>query len=98
MDALIAFWSHALAAVLFVALMIWRLGEASRQPGQRLLVGAFAMTACWAWLSAVAPARPWSAMPKAPATCSGSACSTACRAPARTASTASAWSMARSPR
>jgi putative PEP-CTERM system histidine kinase len=54
-SALISFWSHALAAVLFLALMIWRLGEASRQPGQRLLVGAFAMTACWAWLSAVAP-------------------------------------------
>jgi putative PEP-CTERM system histidine kinase len=54
-DALIAFWSHALAAVLFLALMIWRLGEAARQPGQRLLVGALAMTACWAWLSAVAP-------------------------------------------
>ena len=33
MDALISFWSHALAATLFVALMIWRLGEASRQPG-----------------------------------------------------------------
>ncbi len=55
MDALISFWSHALAAVLFLALMIWRLREASRQPGQRLLVGAFAMTAFWAWLSAVAP-------------------------------------------
>ena len=55
MDALISFWSHALAAVLFLALMIWRLGEASRHPGQRLLVGAFAMTAFWAWLSAVAP-------------------------------------------
>ena len=25
MDALIAFWSHALAAVLFAALMLWRL-------------------------------------------------------------------------
>src|SRR3982750_1493432 len=58
MDALIAFWSHGLAAPLFVALMIWRLGEASRQPGQRLLVGAFAMTACWAWLSAVTPGEP----------------------------------------
>ena len=31
MDALIAFWSHALAAILFVALLIWRLGEAARQ-------------------------------------------------------------------
>ncbi len=55
MDALISFWSHALAAALFAALMIWRLGEAARQPGQRLLAGAFALTACWAWLGAVVP-------------------------------------------
>lgn len=55
MDALIAFWSHALAAVLFTALMIWRLGQAARQPAQRLLAGAFALTACWAWLSAIMP-------------------------------------------
>ena len=55
MDALINFWSHALAAVMFLSLAIWRLGEASRQPGQRLLVASFAMTACWAWISAVAP-------------------------------------------
>jgi len=57
-NALIAFWSHALAAVLFVALLIWRLGEASRQPGQRLLLAALAMTACWAWLSGVTPNDP----------------------------------------
>jgi putative PEP-CTERM system histidine kinase len=56
--ALIAFWSHALAAGCFAALMIWRLGEAARQPEQRLLAGAFALTACWAWLAAVAPAAP----------------------------------------
>ncbi|MEA3059105.1 MAG: hypothetical protein QOE50_517, partial [Sphingomonadales bacterium] len=56
MDALITFWSHALAAACFAALMLWRLGEAARQPGQRLLAGAFALTACWAWLGAVAPA------------------------------------------
>lgn len=55
MEALIGFWSHALAAVLFLALMIWRLGDAARQPAQRVLAGAFAMTACWAWLSAVMP-------------------------------------------
>ena len=55
MDALISFWSHALAAACFAALMIWRLGEAARQPAQRLLAGAFAITACWAWLGAVAP-------------------------------------------
>jgi putative PEP-CTERM system histidine kinase len=54
-DALIAFWSHALAAALFTALMIWRLGAAARQPAQRLLAGAFALTACWAWLTAVGP-------------------------------------------
>ncbi|HEX8936843.1 MAG TPA: XrtA/PEP-CTERM system histidine kinase PrsK [Sphingomicrobium sp.] len=58
MDALISFWSHALAAALFTALMIWRLGEAARQPGQRLLAGAFALTACWAWLGAVVPDEP----------------------------------------
>jgi len=55
---LVAFWSHALAAVLFLALMIWRLGDAARQPAQRVLAGAFAMTACWAWLSAVMPGEP----------------------------------------
>jgi putative PEP-CTERM system histidine kinase len=58
MDALIAFWSHALAAALFAALMVWRLGEAARQPAQRLLAGAFAVTACWAWLTAVAASGP----------------------------------------
>jgi putative PEP-CTERM system histidine kinase len=54
-DALIAFWSHALAAALFAALTIWRLGYAARQPGQRLLAGALGVTACWAWLTAVTP-------------------------------------------
>ena len=58
MSALIAFWSYALAAVAFGALGIARLGEAARQPGQRLLLGAFALTACWAWLNAVAPGDP----------------------------------------
>jgi putative PEP-CTERM system histidine kinase len=58
---LVAFWSHALAAVLFLALMIWRLGDAARQPAQRVLAGAFAMTACWAWLSAVMPGEPLTA-------------------------------------
>src|SRR3569623_3548671 len=38
--------------------MIWRLGDAARQPGQRLLAGAFALTSCWAWLASVAPAAP----------------------------------------
>jgi putative PEP-CTERM system histidine kinase len=57
-DALITFWSHALAAMLFASLLLWRVGEASRQPGQRLLLAAFAMTACWAWLEAVTPHDP----------------------------------------
>lgn len=58
MGALIGFWSHALAAALFSALLIWRLGNAARQPSQRLLAGAFALTACWAWLSAVSWGDP----------------------------------------
>jgi putative PEP-CTERM system histidine kinase len=57
-DGLIAFWSHALAAILFVALLIWRLGEASARPAQRLLLASLAMTACWAWLAAVLPNDP----------------------------------------
>jgi len=57
-DALIAFWSHALAAALFAALTIWRLGDAARRPAQRLLAGAFALTTCWAWLSGVTPGEP----------------------------------------
>jgi putative PEP-CTERM system histidine kinase len=52
---LIYFWSHALAATLFSALLIWRLSAGARQPGHRLLLGAFALTASWAWLEAVAP-------------------------------------------
>jgi putative PEP-CTERM system histidine kinase len=56
--ALIAFWSHALAAALFAALTLWRLGDAARQPAQRLLAGALAVTTFWAWLSAVAPGAP----------------------------------------
>ena len=55
MDALIGFWSHALAAALFAALSLWRGRDAAREPAQRLLLGAFAVTACWAWLAAVTP-------------------------------------------
>ena len=58
MTGLITFWSHALAAACFAALMIWRLGEAARRPAQRLLAAAFAITACWAWLGAIAPSAP----------------------------------------
>jgi putative PEP-CTERM system histidine kinase len=53
MDALIGFWGHALAAAAFAALLAWRVIEPSRRPGERVLLAAFALTACWAWLSAI---------------------------------------------
>jgi putative PEP-CTERM system histidine kinase len=55
MSLIAAFWSHALAATMFASLLIWRLGAGARQPGHRLLLGAFALTACWAWLEAIGP-------------------------------------------
>ncbi len=53
MHGLIVFWSHTLAAVVFAALVVWRLSAGTRQPGQRLLLAAFALTCCWAWLTAI---------------------------------------------
>src|ERR1700745_3002553 len=61
MDALIGFWSHALAAAFFAALTLSLLGEGGApppHPAQRLVAGALAMTACWAWLAAVTPDDP----------------------------------------
>ncbi len=58
MEGLISFWSYALAASMFVALLIWRVGAGARQAGHRLLLGAFALTACWAWLSAIDYGHP----------------------------------------
>ena len=55
MSPLISFWSHALAATMFASLLVWRLFAGARQPGHRLLLGAFALTACWAWISAIEP-------------------------------------------
>ena len=52
------FWSHAMAAALFVSLILWRLSSGVRLPAQRLLLAGFALTACWAWLAAIAPASP----------------------------------------
>lgn len=60
MQALISFWSHALCAACFLGLLIWRLG-AIRQHDQRLLLAGFAVTACWAWLSAILPGDPLAA-------------------------------------
>ena len=52
---MIAQWSYGLAAVTFAALLVWRLFSGARQPGQWLLLAGFALTACWAWLAAIAP-------------------------------------------
>ena len=57
MQALIAFWSYALCAAAFLGLLIWRL-SAIRNQDQRLLLAGFAVTACWAWLSAILPGDP----------------------------------------
>ena len=61
MQALISFWSHAVAAAAFASLLVWRLGAGKPQDGQRLLLAGFALTVCWAWLSAVAPGEPLAA-------------------------------------
>src|SRR5688572_3195156 len=58
MDGLISFWSYGLAAAMFVALLIWRIGAGAHQTGHRLLLAAFALTACWAWLSAIGSGHP----------------------------------------
>ena len=56
MEALVAFWSHALAAALFSALVLWELRRGIRIGGEhRMLLAALALTACWAWLTAVEP-------------------------------------------
>ena len=60
MQALIAFWSHALCAAAFLGLLIWRLSS-SRQQDQRLLLAGFAVTSCWAWLNAILPGDPLTA-------------------------------------
>ena len=52
MNALIAFWSYAIAACLFASIILWRLRERLDHPG-RLLVGAYFATAAWASVSAI---------------------------------------------
>jgi hypothetical protein len=58
MSPLIPFWSHALAAAMFTSLLAWRVGAGTRLAGQRLLLAAFAVTACWAFLKAIAFDNP----------------------------------------
>ncbi|HEY1144144.1 MAG TPA: XrtA/PEP-CTERM system histidine kinase PrsK [Sphingomicrobium sp.] len=57
MGALIVFWSHALCAAAFLGLLFWRVTEI-RQQEQKLLLAGFAVTACWAWLTAILPGAP----------------------------------------
>ena len=52
MNALIAFWTYAIAACLFASIMLWRLRERLEGPA-RLLVGAYFATAVWATVSAI---------------------------------------------
>ena len=54
MDSLITFWTHALAAALFASLVLWELRRGRLFDEQRMLLAAFALTGCWAWLTAVA--------------------------------------------
>ena len=51
----LGFGGYAAAALLFSALILWRSRRGVSQPAQRLLLAGFALTACWAWLSAIAP-------------------------------------------
>lgn len=55
METLIAFWSHALAALLFAGLTAWELRRGIGEGQQRLLLAAFALTAVWAWVTAIEP-------------------------------------------
>jgi len=54
-QALIAFWTHALAAALFASLTLWELRRGIGESEQRMLLAAFALTGCWAWITALAP-------------------------------------------
>jgi putative PEP-CTERM system histidine kinase len=54
-DALISFWTHALAAALFASLTLWELRRGLVESEHRMLLAAFALTSIWAWVTAVAP-------------------------------------------
>ncbi|QNN67152.1 PEP-CTERM system histidine kinase PrsK [Sphingomonas lutea] len=52
MNGLVAFWSYALAACLFVSILLWQLRAHAAGPS-RLLLGAYFATAVWASVSAI---------------------------------------------
>ncbi len=58
MNSWIAFPAQAIAALLFIALILWRLRTGVRLPAQRLMLAGFALTACWSWLGAISPGAP----------------------------------------
>jgi putative PEP-CTERM system histidine kinase len=52
MIGLVGFWSHALAAVLYGVLALWRLRRWNHEPSDRRLTAALAMTSAWAIFTA----------------------------------------------
>lgn len=52
-SVLLTFWSYALAAVMFAALLLWQLRSGASGAGQRWLLAGLLMTAICAWLTAV---------------------------------------------
>ncbi|MEO7814006.1 MAG: XrtA/PEP-CTERM system histidine kinase PrsK [Sphingomicrobium sp.] len=58
MTGWIAFPAQAAAALLFLALIGWRLKAGVQLPAQRLMLAGFALTACWSWLAAISPGEP----------------------------------------
>lgn len=55
MSTLLGFWSHALAALAFSALLIWQSRRGLGTAGQKWLLAGLLLTAVWAWLAAVQP-------------------------------------------
>lgn len=53
LTALLSFWTHMLAAVLFAALGLWRLGGARGAKGDHLLATGLGATGLWAWVVAM---------------------------------------------
>ncbi|WP_260483492.1 XrtA/PEP-CTERM system histidine kinase PrsK [Sphingomicrobium flavum] len=60
--ALVAFWSHALAATLFVGLAGWQLTRGVHGRRKQLLLAAFSVSALWAFLEAVLPGAQLTAL------------------------------------
>ena len=58
MNGWVAFPAQAIAALLFIALIAWRLKAGVQLPAQRLMLAGFALTACWSWLGAISPGAP----------------------------------------